>query len=107
VGSHSTYVPNSTRKSHSIDILVLVHNAMYMAHTTLRLVFNFSSFPPKKFGQYLNLKLVPLTFMLLYSKIEVPFIKVLAHSTLYDLEMSNKNTSKYVRRGDKRRSFTS
>jgi hypothetical protein len=97
VGSHSTYVPDSTRKSHSVDILVLVHNAMYMAHTTLRLVFNFSSFPPKKFGQYLNLKLVPLNFMLHCSKIEVPFIKVLAHSTLYDLEMSNKNTSKYVR----------
>ena len=97
MGSHSTNVPNSTRKSHSIDILVLVHHAMYMAHATLRLVFNISSFPPKKFGQYLNIKLVPLTFILLYSKIEVPLMKVLAHSTLYDLEMSNKNTSTYVR----------
>ena len=44
MGSHSSYVPNSSRKLHSIDILVLVHNAMYMAHTILRLVFNFSSF---------------------------------------------------------------
>ena len=35
---------NSSRKLHSIHILVLVHNAMYMAHTTVRLVFNFSSF---------------------------------------------------------------
>ena len=38
-------MPNSSRKLHSIHILVLVHNSMYMAHTTLRLVFNFSSFP--------------------------------------------------------------
>ena len=52
MGSHSTYVPNSILKSeiaqssrHTNDILVLVHNAMYMAHTTLRLVFNLSSFP--------------------------------------------------------------
>ena len=46
VGSHSTSVPNSTRKWHSIHILVVVYNAMYMAYTTLWLVFNFSSFPP-------------------------------------------------------------
>ena len=45
MGSHSTYLPNSSLKLHSNDILVLVHNTMYMAHTTLRLVFNLSSFP--------------------------------------------------------------
>ena len=46
MGSHSTQVPNSSPKLHSIHSIVLVHNAMYMAHTNLRLVFNFSSFPP-------------------------------------------------------------
>ena len=45
MGSHSTYLPNSSLKLHSNDILVLVHNTTYMAHTTLRLVFNLSSFP--------------------------------------------------------------
>ena len=80
MGSHSTYVPNSSRKLHSNDIIVLVHNAMYMAHTTLRLVFNLSSFPlrPMKIEVWpiFKFKLVPLTFTLLHSKIEVPFIKV-------------------------------
>ena len=46
VGSHSTQVPSSTQKWHSIHILVVVYNAMYMGYTTLWLVFNFSSFPP-------------------------------------------------------------
>ena len=48
MGSHSTQVQNSSRKLHTIHILVLVHNAMYMAHTCLRFVFNFSSFPPRR-----------------------------------------------------------
>ena len=47
MGSHFTQVPSSCRKLHSIHILVLVHNATYMAPTTLRLVFNFSSFPTR------------------------------------------------------------
>ena len=47
MGSHSTKVPNSSRKLHSIHILVLVHNAMYMAHATLPLDFNFPRFPPR------------------------------------------------------------
>ena len=38
---------NSSRKLHSIHVLVLVHNVMYMAHTTVRLVFNFSTFPSR------------------------------------------------------------
>ena len=46
VGSHSTQVPSSTQKWHSIHILVVVYNAMYMGYTILWLVFNFSSFPP-------------------------------------------------------------
>ena len=45
VGSHSTPVSNSSRKLPSIHIIVLVHKEMYRAHTTFRLVFNFSSFP--------------------------------------------------------------
>ena len=45
-GSHSTQVPSSTQKWHSIHIRVVVYNAMYMGYTTLWLVFNFSSFPP-------------------------------------------------------------
>ena len=42
--SDSTQMSNSSRKLHSIHILVLVHNA---THNTFRLVFNFSSFPPR------------------------------------------------------------
>ena len=47
MGSHSTQVPSSCLKLHSIHIVVLLHNASNMASTTLRLVFNFSSFPPR------------------------------------------------------------
>ena len=47
MGSHTTQVPSSCRKLHSIHILVLLHNTANMAPTTLRLVFNFSSFPPR------------------------------------------------------------
>ena len=33
---HATQVPNSCRKWHNIYILVLIHNPLYMSHTTLR-----------------------------------------------------------------------
>ena len=99
---------NSSRKLNSIHILVLVHNAMYMAHTTVRLVFNFSSFTsrPMKTEVWPIFKLQMSTADLhnIYSTIEIQFMKVLA---LCDLDMSNKIISKYVRRGNKRRWFIS
>jgi len=101
VGSHSTQVSNSSRKLHSIHIIVLVHNViMYMAHTTLRLGFNFSNFPPRS----MKIEVWPI----FYFKISTADLQ----NTILDdrssvLEMSFKSTSKYVRRCDKRCLFTS
>ena len=78
VGLHATQVPNSCRKWHTIYILVLIHNPLYMSHTTLRWVVNVSSFPPVplqiEVWAVSNLTFVLLSFATLHSTTEVPFI---------------------------------
>ena len=78
VGLHATQVPNSCRKWHTIYILVLIHNPLYMSHTTLRWVVNVSSFPPVplqiEVWAVSNLTFILLSFAILHSTTEVPFI---------------------------------
>ena len=78
VGLHATQVPNYCRKWHTIYILVLIHNPLYMSHTTLRWVVNVSSFPPVplqiEVWAVSNLSFVLLSFAILHSTTEVPFI---------------------------------
>ena len=78
VGLHAAQVPNSCRKWHTIYILVLIHNPLYMSHTTLRWVVNVSRFPPVplqiEVWAVSNLTFVLLSFAILHSTIEVPFI---------------------------------
>ena len=78
VGLHATQVPNSCRKWHTIYILVFIHNPLYMSHTTLRWVVNVSSFPPVplqiEVWAVSNLTFVLLSFAILHSTTEVPFI---------------------------------
>ena len=78
VGLNATQVPNSCRKWHTIYILVLIHNPLYMSHTTLRWVVNVSSFPPvplqTEIWEVSNLTFVLLSFAILHSTTDVPFI---------------------------------